>query len=349
MGSAQNKCAKGAAAFPKSGNKKQEVATGSGQNKCAGGAAAFAESGITKQEVATGSAQSKCAEGAAAFAESGIKKQEVATGSAENKCAENAHVSGEEDGAWQKGCWDNGNESRSWGSASSWCVGADCGHGGGSSFELNRNRGRSRHGWCGSASISPENWLDWDEDDWGTRFQKSDMNWKKHCQESEDQCRGVRSLHTGPGDDWSHCRKQSTEDWRRKEGEKQKGRQRKPAELPPGDNRFALNKKDRENPRVYVCDNPNCRSVNMLKTNAQNFDGQYVNRLNVKGYSVEELKRKYLAGEVDCTWLCVKCQQLPGEEIRDTRQRLGIIDTKRVERTTRMISDGFSNFKRPKW
>ena len=109
-----------------------------------------------------------------------------------------------------------------------------------------------------------------------------------------------------------------------------------------GDKRFAPKKIDRDNPkasRVYICDA--CGSKNDYIRKSMPFDGQYVDVLAVRGRTVADLERAYWAGEVNATWWCTKCHQRFNEDIRDTRIRLGLYDTERLERTTALLRGGF--------
>ena len=122
------------------------------------------------------------------------------------------------------------------------------------------------------------------------------------------------------------------------------GRRLQPAVIPveQGDKRFAPKKIDRDDPsasRVYICDA--CGSRNPFKLKSMHFDGQYVDVLAVKGRSVAELERACWAGEVNATWHCTKCHQRHNENIEDTRIRIGVYDTDRMERTRALICRGF--------
>ena len=115
-----------------------------------------------------------------------------------------------------------------------------------------------------------------------------------------------------------------------------------PRRLPRGDNRFAPNKKDKQNPRVYICDNDKCRRRCEFWKNSVQFDGQYVDFEATRGYSPTALKQAYLKGIVDVTWYCTVCHQRPWETLPQTRSRLHIIDDERVARTSWLISSGFN-------
>ena len=106
---------------------------------------------------------------------------------------------------------------------------------------------------------------------------------------------------------------------------------RSPKVLPPGDNRFAAKQKD----RVYICDS--CGKKVELDRRSIRFNGQYVNLLDVRGRSVEELTQAYWSGEVDARWYCTKCHKRPNETLEDTLKRIDALDTNRMLRTATML------------
>ena len=110
---------------------------------------------------------------------------------------------------------------------------------------------------------------------------------------------------------------------------------RQPPNLPKGDQRFAARKRDRK----YICDG--CGDKYELTTKAYPFDGQYVDVLAVRGRSPEEALRACWAGEINATWYCSWCHKRPDEHITDTRIRLDLVDNKRVERTKRLLAQGY--------
>ena len=115
------------------------------------------------------------------------------------------------------------------------------------------------------------------------------------------------------------------------------GHRLQPAKLPveKGDTRFA--KKHRS--RVYICDA--CGSRNEYVRRSMPFDGQYVDTQAIRGRTPANLERAYRSGEVNATWFCTRCHQRDNEHIEDTRWRIGAYDTKRIQRTTEMLRNGF--------
>ena len=111
--------------------------------------------------------------------------------------------------------------------------------------------------------------------------------------------------------------------------------QRCPEELPPGDRRFAAKQKD----RVYICDS--CGKKVEMDRRSIRFNGQYVNLLDVRGRSVEELTQAYWGGEIDARWYCTKCHKRPNETLEDTLKRIEAVDTNRKLRTATKLRSGW--------
>ena len=137
---------------------------------------------------------------------------------------------------------------------------------------------------------------------------------------------------------WDACEQPSEKDWR-SDASSAKYDTRRPAHLPPGDKRFAP---QRKHGRVYVCDNKECRSKHEHGSGSLPFDGQFVQLLEVRGYALDVLGRMYEARQVDVTWLCSRCHRRPGERDLDvTRARIEAFDTGRIQRAMGLMKQGF--------
>ena len=116
---------------------------------------------------------------------------------------------------------------------------------------------------------------------------------------------------------------------------------RQPARLPEGDQRFAPQQRNKQNPdleRKYICDK--CGKPYVFWKKSCHFDGQYLNVLESKGRTAEMLGRLYEEGKFNALWHCSLCHKRPEEDLADTRLRLGIIELERVERTSALIKKG---------
>ena len=120
---------------------------------------------------------------------------------------------------------------------------------------------------------------------------------------------------------------------------------RRPGWLPSGDSRFAPEKKNKQHPRIHVCDR--CFSRNPYTKNSLQFDGQYLDE-SARRTKATDLYHKWMAGEMDATWLCTPCHQRPGENIGDTRLRIGVYDASRTRRSNWLAHHNFDFQKRPR-